>query len=42
MGAIVKVRKIMVHKKGKNTHVTSEQLEDVVNQNFRYIGFGHE
>ena len=42
MGAIVKVRKNMAHKNRKNTHMTSEQLEDVVNQNFGYISFGHE
>ena len=40
--AIVKVRKNMAHKKQKNRYVTSEQLEDVVNQNFGYISFGHE
>ena len=42
MGAIVKVRKKLVHKKPKNTYVTSEQLDHVVNQNFGYIGYGHK
>ena len=42
MRAIVKVTKNMAHKKRKNTHITLEQLEDVVNQNFGYISFGHK
>jgi hypothetical protein len=33
----------MAHKKNKKTpDVTSEQLDDVVNQTFGFISFGHE
>ena len=43
MGAIVKSKTSIAHKKNeKNPDVTSEQLEDVVNQNFGFISFGHE
>jgi hypothetical protein len=41
--AIVKVKQIWrTRKTKKQPDVTSEQLEDVVNQNFGFISFGHE
>ena len=38
----VSEKKYGAQKTKKNPDVTSEQLEDVVNQNFGFISFGHE
>jgi hypothetical protein len=41
--AIVKVKQVWrTRKTKKHPDVTSEQLEDVVNQNFGFISFRHE
>ena len=39
---LCKGEKIWRTKNEKNPDVTSEQLEDVVNQNFGFISFGHK